>query len=95
MTSISDKHKTFITLDMVAGLASPQKAETRLQEPKSPFQHQVVLEEKWKSFKRKQTFLLKRKKFKENITFFKLHLPKIVAARLRAHNYVEIFNESL
>ena len=54
-----------------------------------------MLEEKLKSFKRKQIFSLKRKEFNENVTLSKLHLPKIITAGLRAHNYVEILNESL
>ena len=93
--SISDKHKTFITLNIVAGLISSQKTEIRLQEPKSFFQHWVVLEEKLKSFKRKQIFSLKKKKFNENVTLFKFYLLKIVMAELRAHDYIEILNEFL
>lgn len=94
MTSTSDKHKTRLALDKMKGFELPPNSEPRFQEPKLPVRDRSVPKELSKPPKRKRTSSPERKELNGNAAPLKLHLPKVVAAGLRAHEYVGTHDES-
>ena len=94
MTSTSDKHKTRLALDKMKGFELPPNSEPRFQKPKLPVRDRSVPRELPKPPKRKRTSSPERKDLKGNAAPLKLHLPKVVAAGIRADEYVGTHDES-
>lgn len=94
MTSTSDKRKTRIALHKLKGSERPPNSEPGFQEPGSSFWDHSVPQDVSEQPKGKRTSWPERRESNENAAPLGLHLPKAVAAGLRAHEYVGIHDES-
>lgn len=98
MTSTSDKRKTQVVLDSLKEFKRPplvSNPENYTQKQRTPFWNRSMpRNDETKLSKRKRNVSQERVKFSGSVAPLDLHLPTAVNAGLRAHEYVEIKDES-